>query len=178
MPNPKPDFSDVKSGSSSSAATPGNQEREVTYTVQSGDSLSKIARDKYGDGAKWKAIFEAAPAPPAAAMVTTIETGRHIGADKRISDTASTIAPKDTLYVSVVTTNATPSTQLKSVVTFQGGQVVDSATQVVAAPATTGGTSVTEFHWVKPDGWPVGDYTIEVWLDGQSAGTRTVTIKR
>jgi nucleoid-associated protein YgaU len=60
MPNPKgPDFSDVKSGSSSSAATPGNQEREVTYTVQKGDSLSKIARDKYGDGAKWKAIFEA-----------------------------------------------------------------------------------------------------------------------
>lgn len=59
MPNPKPDFSDVKSGSSSAAATPGNQEREVTYTVQSGDSLSKIARDKYGDGAKWKHIFEA-----------------------------------------------------------------------------------------------------------------------
>ena len=120
----------------------------------------------------------AAPAPPAMAMVTTIETGRHIGVDKRISDTASTIAPNDTLYVSVVTTNATPSTSLKSVVTFQGGVVVDSATQVVAAPATTGGTSVTEFHWVKPGGWPVGDYTIEVWLDGQSAGTRTVTIKR
>ena len=58
-PNPKPDFSDVQSGSSSKAATPGNQEREVTYTVQKGDSLSKIARDKYGDGAKWKAIFEA-----------------------------------------------------------------------------------------------------------------------
>ena len=120
----------------------------------------------------------AAPAPPAAAMVTTIETGRHIGVDKRISDTASTIAPNDTLYVSVVTNNATASTTLKSVVTFQGGQVVDSATQVVAAPATTGGTSVTEFHWVKPGGWPTGDYTIEVWLDGQSAGTRTVTIKR
>jgi nucleoid-associated protein YgaU len=59
MPTNKPDFSDVQSGSSSKAATPGNQEREVTYTVQSGDSLSKIAREKYGDGAKWKAIFEA-----------------------------------------------------------------------------------------------------------------------
>jgi nucleoid-associated protein YgaU len=59
MPTNKPDFSDVQSGSASKAATPGNQEREVTYTVQSGDSLSKIARDKYGDGAKWKAIFEA-----------------------------------------------------------------------------------------------------------------------
>lgn len=119
----------------------------------------------------------AAPAP-APAMVTTIETGRTIGADKRIADTASTIRPNDTLYVSVVTSNATANTTLKSVVTFQGGQVVDSATQVVAAPAMTGGTSVTEFHWVKPGGWPTGDYTIEVWLDGQSAGTRTVTIKR
>ena len=120
----------------------------------------------------------AAPAPPPAAMVTTIETGRHIGADMRISDTASTFAPRDTLFVSVVTSNATGNNTLKSVLTFQGGQVVDSATQVIAAPTTTGGSSVTEFHWVKPGGWPTGDYTVEVWLDGQSAGTRTLTVKR
>lgn len=119
----------------------------------------------------------AAPAP-APAAVTTIETGRHIGTDMRISDTATTFAPRDTLFVSVVTSNATGSNTLKGVLTFQGGQVVDSATQVIAAPVTTGGTSVTEFHWVKPGGWPVGDYTVEVWLDGQSAGTRTLTVKR
>lgn len=74
MPNPKgplpdfsnvksgssrPDFSDVKSGSSSSPTMPGNQEQEVTYTVQQGDSLSKIAKEQYGDGARWKSIFEA-----------------------------------------------------------------------------------------------------------------------
>jgi nucleoid-associated protein YgaU len=61
MPNPKgplPDFSDVKGGSSS-AASGSTQEREVTYTVQKGDSLSKIARDQYGDGKKGTAIFEA-----------------------------------------------------------------------------------------------------------------------
>jgi nucleoid-associated protein YgaU len=61
MPNPKgplPDFSDVKSGSSSAPA-PSTQEREVTYTVQAGDSLSKIAQRQYGDGKRWKAIFEA-----------------------------------------------------------------------------------------------------------------------
>ena len=119
----------------------------------------------------------AAPAP-APAAVTTIETGRHIGTDMRISDTATTFAPRDTLFVSVVTSNATGSNTLKGVLTFQGGTVVDSATQVIAAPVTAGGTSVTEFHWVKPGGWPVGDYTVEVWLDGQSAGTRTLTVKR
>ena len=120
----------------------------------------------------------AAPAPPPPAMVTTIETGKHIDANKRIVDTASTFAPNDTLYISVVTTNATATTNLKTVVTFQDGQVVDSSSQTVATPVTTGGTSVTEFHLTKPGGWPTGDYTVEVWLDGQAAGTRTITVKR
>jgi nucleoid-associated protein YgaU len=31
----------------------------VKYTVQKGDSLSKIAQQQYGDGKKWRAIFEA-----------------------------------------------------------------------------------------------------------------------
>ncbi|HEX6941762.1 MAG TPA: LysM peptidoglycan-binding domain-containing protein [Gemmatimonadaceae bacterium] len=53
----RPDFSDVQSGSSSTGAPA--QDREVSYTVQRGDSLSKIAQDQYGDGKKWKAIFEA-----------------------------------------------------------------------------------------------------------------------
>ena len=120
----------------------------------------------------------AAPAPPPPAMVTVIETGKHIDVNKRIVDTTSAFAPNDTLYLSVVTSNATPSTMVKAVVTYQDGQVVDSTTQAVAAPATTGGTTVTEFHLTKPDGWPTGDDTVEVWLDGQSAGTRTISVKR
>jgi len=51
----KPDFSDVQSGSSSTA--PAEQQR--TITVQAGDSLSKIAKREYGDANKWHAIFEA-----------------------------------------------------------------------------------------------------------------------
>ena len=55
--NDKPvaDFSDVQSGSSSTApkSTPD------TYTVKSGDSLSKIAKHLYGDANKWHQIYEA-----------------------------------------------------------------------------------------------------------------------
>ena len=36
-----------------------NEAAGETYTVVSGDSLSKIARNHYGDGAKWKQIYEA-----------------------------------------------------------------------------------------------------------------------
>jgi nucleoid-associated protein YgaU len=48
------DFSDVTGGSSSTAPT-----GEKTYIVKSGDNLSKIARQFYGDPAKWKKIHAA-----------------------------------------------------------------------------------------------------------------------
>jgi nucleoid-associated protein YgaU len=51
-----PDFSDVKSGASSTA--PG-AELVQTYEVKSGDSLSKIAKNFYGNGNAWKTIFDA-----------------------------------------------------------------------------------------------------------------------
>lgn len=56
---PEPDFSDVKSGSSSSAEAPKGEAVTRTYTVVGGDSLSKIARKIYGDAGRWKEIFEA-----------------------------------------------------------------------------------------------------------------------
>ena len=61
---PKPDFSNVQSGSSSTApetpAPPAQpQTTSRTHTVVSGDSLSKIAKREYGDAQKWHLIFEA-----------------------------------------------------------------------------------------------------------------------
>ena len=53
---PKADFSDVQSGSSSTAP-PGQSMR--SYTVRKGDSLSKIAQREYGDAQQWHRIFEA-----------------------------------------------------------------------------------------------------------------------
>jgi nucleoid-associated protein YgaU len=53
----KPDFSDVEGGASSTA--PLAQPAEQTYTVVSGDSLSKIAKHFYGDANHWRRIFEA-----------------------------------------------------------------------------------------------------------------------
>jgi nucleoid-associated protein YgaU len=64
----KADFSDVVSGGSStapraetpaSASTSTPVERERTYTVVAGDTLSKIAKREYGDASKWHQIYEA-----------------------------------------------------------------------------------------------------------------------
>ena len=55
----RPDFSDVQSGSSSTAPTTPAADQQRSYTVVAGDSLSKIARREYGDANKWHAIFDA-----------------------------------------------------------------------------------------------------------------------
>jgi hypothetical protein len=34
-----------------------------------------------------------------------------------------------------------------------------------------------EFHVSKPDGWPAGDYEVEVMLDGQAPGSKKLTVK-
>lgn len=60
---PRPDFSNVQSGASSTSpsrgANAGAQPETKTYTVVKGDSLSKIALRYYGDPLEWKRIFEA-----------------------------------------------------------------------------------------------------------------------
>jgi nucleoid-associated protein YgaU len=54
------DFSDVTGASSTTApATPAGEREVRTYTVKSGDSLSRIAQREYGDASKWHAIFDA-----------------------------------------------------------------------------------------------------------------------
>jgi nucleoid-associated protein YgaU len=69
---PRADFSNVQSGSSTTAAAPpaaapvpnsgpttGTSGSEQSYTVVAGDSLSKIAKRFYGDANKWPRIHEA-----------------------------------------------------------------------------------------------------------------------
>lgn len=78
MTSKKPDFSDVRSGSStvqggggtgnadfsdvrsgSSTVQGGGALGTQTYTVESGDTLSHIARQFYGKANKWQAIYAA-----------------------------------------------------------------------------------------------------------------------
>lgn len=52
-PDAKPDFSDVQSRVTSTV------DEATIYEVKSGDNLSYIAKHFYGNGAEWKAIFDA-----------------------------------------------------------------------------------------------------------------------
>ena len=54
----RPDFSNVKSGSSSRPLAP-EPPQDQWYTVTAGDSLSKIAKRFYGDANRWQKIYDA-----------------------------------------------------------------------------------------------------------------------
>ncbi len=56
---PKADFSGVQSNVSSTETITGGVGAEQSYTVVSGDNLSKIAKHFYGHATEWHAIFEA-----------------------------------------------------------------------------------------------------------------------
>lgn len=117
-----------------------------------------------------------APAPaPAPVAVSGVTAGKAIGADKKITAATDAFAKTDTMYVSVDTTG-TGTAKLDAKWTYlKGGKVAlvkeDSMTVNATGPATN------EFHVSKPDGWPAGDYQVDVMLDGKPAGTKKLTVK-
>jgi hypothetical protein len=105
--------------------------------------------------------------------VTDVTLGRAIGADKAVTDKTDNFRPGDTIYASVATEGTAPSTTLRARWTYQDGQVVDEATHTIA-PNTR---ERTEFHISKPDGWPAGNYQLEVFVDGRSVETKKFEVK-
>ncbi len=118
---------------------------------------------------------EPAPAPPVAPAVVPIrvsevQLGSAIGPDKRVTMATAVFKPGDTIYAAVVTTGNAPRAVVTARFTYQDGQLVGESSQELSGPG------VTEFHISKPDGWPVGDYTLDVLLDGTSTGTHAFKV--
>jgi len=114
-----------------------------------------------------------APGAPAALSVVDVDMGRHIDADKKISDKTDDFAPTDTIYASVHTSGSATNQTVLGRWTFQDGQTVDEHSQSISPT----GDAYTEFHIVKPAGWPKGKYTLHVLVNGAEARTKDVTVK-
>lgn len=119
----------------------------------------------------------AAPAAtaPAVVSVSSVTLGKALGADKRVSAPADTFARNDTIYA-VVETQGSGNATLKARWTYHKGDksalVNENAQTLVAI-----GPATTEFHISKPDGWPTGDYQLEVYLNDAPAGVSKFVVK-
>ena len=108
-----------------------------------------------------------------ALRVTEVDLGRRLGADNRVTDETDDFQPSDTIYASVVTSGTAQSATLTARWTFEDGQVVDESSRTISPT----GSAVTEFHISKPGGWPTGEYTLRVLLDGRDVQSKAFEVK-
>jgi len=119
----------------------------------------------------------AAPPPaPAAAPVTvaSVDLGSAVDAStQKVTTPTTAFGSKDTIYAAVSTTGTASSAKLTAKWTYQDGQTVNESSQTIVPT----GAAVTAFHISKPDGWPAGNYKVEVSLDDKSAATKDFSVK-
>jgi hypothetical protein len=106
--------------------------------------------------------------------VRSVDVGKQIGSDKRITSPTTSFGPRDTIYVSVATEGAASSKTIGVKWTYQDGQVIKEGKETIAPT----GSAATEFHLAKASGWPPGKYKVEVSVDGSPAGTKEFEVKK
>ncbi|CAN5787929.1 hypothetical protein BH24ACI5_BH24ACI5_27080 [soil metagenome] len=116
---------------------------------------------------------ETATTTASGVKVTNVTLGRAIGGDKAITDATDNFRPNDTIYASIATEGSAPSMRLRARWTYQDGQVVDESTRTI----TPNNRERTEFHISKPDGWPTGNYQLELFADDRSVETKKFEVK-
>ncbi len=117
-----------------------------------------------------------APAPtPATApiAVTEVAVGKHIGSDKHVVAPTDAFGVRDTIFASVITMGAGQNAKLTARWMYQGKQVVTESDQTISP---TGGSAATEFHIQKATGWPKGEYSVQILLNGVVANTKTFRV--
>jgi hypothetical protein len=113
-------------------------------------------------------------APPASAVrITEVQTGKSVGADKKVQAPTDTFAPGDTIFASVSTEGSAPSAILRTRWAYQDGQTVKEDSRSI----TPTGPAATEFSIQKPGGWPKGSYSVEVSVDGGAPTTKSFKVQ-
>jgi hypothetical protein len=102
-----------------------------------------------------------------------MDLGKAVGVDKQVTAPTTTFGPKDTIYLSVVSDGVAPAEALRAKWTFgPKGKLVSESTQTIASV----GPKATEFHIQKPSGWPMGNYSVELFVNDVSAGTKQFAV--
>ena len=102
--------------------------------------------------------------------VTNIQLGRSLNPDNSVASPSTLFKRSETVYVSVLTSSAGSS--VIGVKWTYGSMVIDEPTK----RASFQGPGATEFHLQNSGGFPQGSYSVEVFVDGVSAGSRNFKV--
>jgi hypothetical protein len=103
--------------------------------------------------------------------LNTIQLGRSLDPDGSVAEHTTAFRRNDTVYAAVLTT--APGRGTISVRWTYGGQLIDEPSREVSyrEPAAT------SFHLVNSGGFPPGNYSVEVFIDGESVGSRNFRVE-
>lgn len=103
-------------------------------------------------------------------QLANIQTGRALNADRSVASITTLFKPSETIYVSVQTTGSAPGTI--GVKWMYQGRVIDEPVK----PVDYSGPASTEFHMQNSGGFPEGDYTVDIFINGEKVGTRAFKV--
>jgi len=108
--------------------------------------------------------------PSGPLRVTTIQTGKSLNSDKSVGNHTTQFKPDDTMFASVLTDG--PGSGTIGVRWKYSGRLVSEETKSVSYRDH----AATEFHIQNSSGFPPGDYSVEILVDGQSFATRALRV--
>ncbi len=115
-------------------------------------------------------VIAAAACSDAPLALANIQTGRALNQDGSVASISTLFKPNETIYVSVQTTGSAPGTisvQWK----FQG-RVIDEPTKQI----DPSGPTSTSFQLQNAARFPEGDYSADIFINGQQVGSRSFKV--
>ena len=103
-------------------------------------------------------------------QLANIQTGRALNADRSMASITTLFKPRETIFVSVQTTGSAPGSI--GVKWMYQGRVIDEPVKQV----DYSGPASTEFHMQNSGGFPEGDYSVEIFINGAKVGERSFKV--
>lgn len=103
---------------------------------------------------------------------TTLQVGRSLNSDHTVATHTTRFKPDESVYASVLTDQTGASTIVAR--WSYAGRVVSETERSVSYK----GDGATDFHFQSAEGFPPGDYKVEIIMDGESVASREFRIER
>jgi hypothetical protein len=156
-----------------------NTRMAALFTVLVGSAAcTPDQRDTTVDSAAGTAVTgtsTAGNAVQSALTIVNVDLGKHLQADRDVSDDTDTFAKRDSVYASVLTSGIEPEGQRSNIVgrwSFPDGTNVDQKAEGVAE-----GSNRLVFFLTRPNGLTAGKYTFRVLVDDREVRSKEFTVQ-
>jgi hypothetical protein len=103
-------------------------------------------------------------------QLANIQTGRSLNQDNSVGSISTLFKPNEIIYVAVQTTGTAPGTI--SVKWKYQGRVIDEPSKQV----DPNGPTSTSFQLQNSGGFPEGDYSVDILINGEQVGSRNFRV--